>query len=202
MLFLDMQKCSTMEVEYKGTIVQSQEFPIAKSHYQGFGYYGEDEVEERSVHFQETIWIHAGTINYWSHPSCAKTVGDIEKDRRIYIWWSLTLKRPMTVSRHVLWRCSEAKGFSMVYIRMIKDMYKWSKTRVRTVGGDSEHLLVEIGLHQGSILSPFLFALVMDELTRSTPDEVPWCVLFADNIVLIMRHEIGLILGWRFGDKL
>ncbi|KAF3685283.1 Sterol 3-beta-glucosyltransferase UGT80A2 [Capsicum annuum] len=59
------------------------------------------------------------------------------------------------------------------------------KTRVRTAEGDSEHLPVEIGLHQGSTLSPFLFALVMDVLTQSIQGEVPWCMLFADNVVLI-----------------
>ncbi|KAG5574144.1 hypothetical protein H5410_063910 [Solanum commersonii] len=37
----------------------------------------------------------------------------------------------------------------------------------RTIGGDSEHFPVEMGLHQGSVLSPFLFALVMDELVYS-----------------------------------
>ena len=34
-----------------------------------------------------------------------------------------------------------------------------------------------IGLHQGSALSPSLFALIMDEL--------PWCMLFADDIMLV-----------------
>ena len=45
--------------------------------------------------------------------------------------------------------------------------------------------LFTIGLHQGSTLSLYLFALVMDELTRLIQDEVLWSILFVDDIVLV-----------------
>nr|XP_009776232.1 PREDICTED: uncharacterized protein LOC104226047 [Nicotiana sylvestris] len=68
---------------------------------------------------------------------------------------------------------------------MVPDMYDGAMTRVRTVGGDSEPFPVVMGLHQGSALSPFLFALEMDALTHHIQGEVPWCMLFADDIVMI-----------------
>lgn len=42
-----------------------------------------------------------------------------------------------------------------------------------------------MGLHQGSTLSPLLFALVMDVLTRHIQGEVLWCMRFANDIELI-----------------
>lgn len=40
-------------------------------------------------------------------------------------------------------------------------------------------------LHRGSTLSPFLLALVIDQLTQHIQGEVLWCTLFANYIVLI-----------------
>ena len=37
-----------------------------------------------------------------------------------------------------------------------------------------------------------LFAIVMDEITRELQDDVPWCILFADDIVLIDKTRDGL----------
>ena len=61
-----------------------------------------------------------------------------------------------------------------------------------TSAGDTEYFFIDIGLHQGSTLSPFLFTTVMDELTREIQDEIPWCMLFADDIVLVDETRDGL----------
>jgi len=63
---------------------------------------------------------------------------------------------------------------------------------VRTCGGITSDFSITIGLHQGSALSSFLFAIVMDELTRAIQDEIPWCMLFADDIVLVDETRAGV----------
>jgi hypothetical protein len=50
---------------------------------------------------------------------------------------------------------------------------------------DTNDFPINIALHQGSALSPYLFALVMDEVTRDIQGGIPWCMLFADDVVLV-----------------
>ena len=56
---------------------------------------------------------------------------------------------------------------------------------IRSPAGETSELLITIGLHKGSALSPYLFALVMDELARYMLDDVRWCVLFVDDLALV-----------------
>ena len=50
---------------------------------------------------------------------------------------------------------------------------------------------VGVGLHPGSSLSPYLFAMIMDVLARRIKDLSPLCMLYADDIVLCgIRREV------------
>jgi hypothetical protein len=62
---------------------------------------------------------------------------------------------------------------STKYITLIKDMYDNIVTNVRISDGDTNNFLINIGLHQGSALSPHLFAFVMDEVTRDIQGGIP-----------------------------
>ncbi|KAK3549302.1 hypothetical protein QTP70_034530 [Hemibagrus guttatus] len=70
------------------------------------------------------------------------------------------------VPREELWYCMRKSGVAEKYVRVVQDMYERSRTVVRCAVGQTEEFNVEVGLHQGSALSPFLFAMVMDQLSE------------------------------------
>jgi len=52
-------------------------------------------------------------------------------------------------------------------------MYDGVVANVRTCGGITSDFSITIGLHQESALTPFLFAIVMDEFTKTIQHEIP-----------------------------
>ena len=44
---------------------------------------------------------------------------------------------------------------------------------------------VKVGVHQGSVLSPLLFNIVLEALSREFRSGVPWEDLYADDLVII-----------------
>ncbi|KAK3540061.1 hypothetical protein QTP70_025379 [Hemibagrus guttatus] len=105
------------------------------------------------------------------------------------------------VPREELWYCMRKSGVAETYVRVVQDMYERSRTVVRCAVGQTEEFKVEVGLHQGSALSPFLFAIVMDQLSEEVRQESPWTMMFADDIVICSesREQVEENLErWRF----
>jgi len=88
------------------------------------------------------------------------------------------------VPREELFRCLRSNKVPEKYVRVIKDMHKNSKTVVRCAAGETEEFEVTVGVHQGSALSPFLFAIIMDVLTEEVRKKAPWQMMFADDVVI------------------
>ena len=71
------------------------------------------------------------------------------------------------------------------YTRLVQDMYNGATTRVKSKKGISENFEVGIGLHQVSALSPFLFIMLVDTISQDVRTELPWELLYADDLAII-----------------
>ncbi|XP_067139351.1 uncharacterized protein [Centruroides vittatus] len=78
----------------------------------------------------------------------------------------------------------EGKECSRKICRHVKEMYERAETQVKGSVSITEGFFVNVDLHHGSALSPYLFDLIMDVLVCDVKCEAPWSMLFADDIVL------------------
>jgi Reverse transcriptase (RNA-dependent DNA polymerase) len=94
------------------------------------------------------------------------------------------------IPRNIMWWALKRKLVPTKYIILIKDMYTNIMICVRACDGESDTFSIKIRLHQGSVLSLYIFTLVMDEITNDIQRDIPWCMLFADDVVLIDESRI------------
>ena len=65
------------------------------------------------------------------------------------------------------------KNTPAAYITIIQNMYKETKTRVKTRCGLTHYFNIEVGLHQGSTLSSLLFIIIIMDVLASTIQRDP-----------------------------
>ena len=89
------------------------------------------------------------------------------------------------VPRKVLWWAMRSLGVEEWAIRVIQGMYTNARSRVRVNGQYSKEFGVGVGVYQGSVLSPLLFIMVLEALSREFRIGMPWEILCADDLVII-----------------
>ena len=66
-------------------------------------------------------------------------------------------------------------------VNVIKSMYEGVTTSVKMNGVESESFEVKAGVHQGSVLSPLLFNIVIQAIAHNFKKGLPWELLYTDD---------------------
>ena len=106
------------------------------------------------------------------------------------------------VPREVLWWALRELGVDEGLVTVIKAMYADTLTMVKLSGRVSKGFGVKVGVHQGSVLSPLLFIIVMEALSRKFRGGLPMELLYADDLVLMAESEELLMVKlskWKTG---
>ena len=101
-------------------------------------------------------------------------------------WPSSTWRKKhlMRVPWDVNWWAMHKLGIDEWLVRLVQSMYKDVRSRVRVGDGYSEEFGVGVGVHQGSVLSPLLFIIVLEALSREFRTGCPWELLYADDMMI------------------
>ena len=106
------------------------------------------------------------------------------------------------VPRKVLWWAMRSIGIDEWVVHLVQSMYNNARSKVRVGDMYSEEFEVGVGVHQGSVLSPLLFIIVLEALSRDFRVGVPWELLFADDLVIIatsLDECVARVKSWKEG---
>ena len=89
------------------------------------------------------------------------------------------------VPRKVMEWALRKKGLAEVLVQAVMSLYEGSRTKVRVGSGTSDEFGVRVGVHQESVLSPLIFAIVVDVVVEHARKGLLNEILYADDLVLM-----------------
>ena len=104
------------------------------------------------------------------------------------------------VPREVIWWSLRKLGVDEWLVRLVQSMYANVHSRARVGSGYSDVFPVKVGVHQGSVLSPLLFIIVLEALSRECRTGCPWEDLYADDLAIIaesLKELSEKVEAWR-----
>ena len=126
----------------------------------------------------------------------------LAKHKKLYFAFVDLEKAFDRVPRRVIWWAMRKLGLEEWIVRFVQAMYTNTKSNVRVNNEYSEEFGVKVGVHQGSVLSPLLFIIVLEALSLEFRTGAPWELLYADDLVVIAETEEELrakLSKWKKG---
>ena len=114
------------------------------------------------------------------------------KNKKLYFAFVDLEKAFDRVPRKVIWWAMRKLGIEEWIVRFVQAMYNNTRSRVRVNNTYSDEFGVKVGVHQGSVLSPLLFVIVLEALSCEFRTGTPWELLYADDLVISAETEEGL----------
>ena len=99
-----------------------------------------------------------------------------------FVDWKKAFKR---VPRRVIEWAMRKKGLLEILVQAVMSLYEGAEMKVRIGLGLSEKFFVKVCVHQGSVLSPLLFATIIYEVTENAKKGWMKQILYADDLVLM-----------------
>ena len=112
-----------------------------------------------------------------------------EKKKKLYhIFVDLEKAFDRVPRRAIEWTLRR-QGIPEKLVQLVMSLYENSKTKVCAAGGTSELFNIGVGVHQGSALSPLLFVLIVEEVSKQVRRGGVWEMLYADDLVLTAESK-------------
>ena len=98
----------------------------------------------------------------------------LTKERNLYVAFADLEKAFNQVPCEVLWWVMKCLLIPERLIVTVQAMYAGAKSRVCVNNSFSTDFEVQVGVHQGSVLSPLLVTIVLEALSRDFHTGCPW----------------------------
>ena len=124
----------------------------------------------------------------------------LAKKKNLYLEFVDLEKAFDRVPRDVIWWAMRKLGVEEWAVKVVQALYTGAKGRVRVNESYSEEFSVGVGVHQGFVLSPLLFTIVLEALSREFRTGCPWELLYADDLVIVSEDIDDLkakLFNWK-----
>ncbi|EYC32664.1 hypothetical protein Y032_0002g1031 [Ancylostoma ceylanicum] len=115
-----------------------------------------------------------------------------EKQKALHVAF-LDLKKAFDrVPHELIWYALGKHAIPEELIEWVRILYARPRSQVQAPAGTSAEFPITVGVHQGSALSPLLFILVIDAVTRDLQKPAPWTLLYADDVMIAAEDKYEL----------